>query len=207
MGLEAEDEFSGAAGPGSEMSQPDMPIPADTKHGPASSPVGHGKRRFARVMFYTHLWTGLAATGILLMVSVTGILLNHKGALGFMPDVPNEPSGEFAAALPMAELAAAAESAVGPEIAASGIDRMDVRPSKGLIKVRFADRRVMEVTLDIHSGRVLHVGERNDVFLEKLHSGEIFGGLWTLLSDAAAVLVLLLLGTGYWLWLYPKTRL
>jgi uncharacterized iron-regulated membrane protein len=184
-----------------------MPTQTSTKHLRGDSPPTHGKRRMARVMFYTHLWAGLIATGILLVVSVTGILLNHKTALGFMPDVSHQPSGEFSAALTMAELGSAAERAVAPEIASSGIDRMDVRPSKGLIKVRFGDRRVMEVTLDIHSGEVLHVGERNDVFLERLHSGEIFGGLWTLLSDAAAVLVLLLMGTGYWLWLYPKTRI
>ena len=184
-----------------------MPTHTGTKPPRESHPPTHGKRRLARVMFYTHLWAGLLATGILLLVSVTGILLNHKQALGFMPDVSHEPSGEFSGALSMAELAAAAEGAVASEIAASGVDRMDVRPSKGLIKVRFADRRVIEVTLDIHSGAVLHVGERNDVFLEKLHSGEIFGGFWTLLSDAAAVLVLLLVGTGYWLWLYPKTRI
>jgi uncharacterized iron-regulated membrane protein len=184
-----------------------MPRQTETKDAPAPSPAGHGKRRFARVMFYTHLWTGIAATGILLLVSVTGILLNHKAALGFMPDVSHEASGEFTTALSIAQLAAAAKQAVDPEVASSGIDRMDVRPSKGLIKVRFDDRRVMEVTLDIHSGEVLQVGERNDVFLEKLHSGEIFGGFWTLLSDAAAVLVLFLLGTGYWLWLYPKTRI
>jgi len=178
----------------------------DAKQPGASSPPSHGKRRMARAMFYTHLWAGLAATGILLLVSVTGILLNHKKALGFMPDVSHVASGEFSDALPMAELTAAAERAVPPEVAAAGVDRIDVRPSRGLMKVRFADRRIMEVTLDIHTGAVLLVGERNDVFLERLHSGEIFGGLWTLLSDAAAVLVLLLVGTGYWLWLYPKTR-
>jgi uncharacterized iron-regulated membrane protein len=184
-----------------------VPSRKDIEHPAASSPPSHGKRRLARVMFYTHLWAGLVSTGILLMVSVTGILLNHKKVLGFMAEVSHEASGEFSEALSMAELAAAAERAVPPEIAASGIDRMDVRPSKGLIKVRFADRKVMEVTLDTHTGAVLLVGERNDVFLERLHSGEIFGGFWTLLSDAAAVLVLLLVGTGYWLWLYPKTRL
>jgi uncharacterized iron-regulated membrane protein len=51
------------------------------------------------------------------------------------------------------------------------------------------------------------VGERNDVFLEKLHSGEIFGDRGILISDAAAVLLLLLLLTGYWLWLYPRRRI
>jgi hypothetical protein len=53
----------------------------------------------------------------------------------------------------------------------------------------------------------LDVGERNDVFLEKLHSGEIFGPRWVLLSDLAAVAGLVLVGTGLWLWATPKARL
>jgi len=154
----------------------------------------------------SHLWLGIITTGVVLLVSATGVLLNHKRGLGLMPDVPNEPKGSFDDALPLAELARRAAAAVGPEVAAAGVDRMDVRPDKGLIKVRFDDRRVMEATLDINTGEVLHVGERNDVFLEKLHSGEIFGDRWVLLSDAAAVALAILLISGYWLWLYPRSR-
>lgn len=163
-------------------------------------------RRVARWMFRGHLWLGILATGMLVVMAVTGVLLNHKRALGLMPDVPNQAEGPLAGALPLAALAEAAEAAVPPETAAAGVDRMDVRPDDGLIKVRFGDRRVLEVTLDLHSGEVLEVGERNDVFLQKLHSGEIFGGWWVLLSDAAAVLLLAVLVSGYWLWLYPRSR-
>jgi len=163
-------------------------------------------RTTARWMFHAHLWLGIITTGMVLIICVTGVLLNHKRGLGLMPDVPNEPKGAFENALPLAELARRAEAAVGPEVAAAGIDRMDVRPGDGLIKVRFDDRRVMEVTLDINTGEVLHVGERNDVFLEKLHSGEIFGKRWVLLSDVAAVALAILLISGYWLWLYPRSR-
>ena len=123
-----------------------------------------------------------------------------------MPDVANEPSGPFPTALPLATLAFNAIADLDPGITSSGIDRMDVRPSDGLVKVRFNDRRVTEVTVDIFSGDVLHVGERNDQFLEKLHSGQIFGDLWVLVSDSGAVFLLGVLVTGYWLWLYPKSR-
>ncbi|HEX2091885.1 MAG TPA: PepSY-associated TM helix domain-containing protein [Longimicrobiaceae bacterium] len=163
-------------------------------------------RAWARWMFYSHLWLGIATTGIVLIVCATGILLNHKRELGLMPDVPNDPARPFAEALPLPELARRAESAVAPAVAATGIDRMDVRPGDGLVKVRFDDRAVHEVTLDLASGRILHVGERNDVFLEKLHSGEIFGDGWVLLSDLAAVAMAVLLVSGYWLWLYPRAH-
>lgn len=37
----------------------------------------HAPRRLARSMFYAHLWLGVVATGILVVISITGILLNH----------------------------------------------------------------------------------------------------------------------------------
>ena len=81
---------------------------------------------------------------------------------------------------------------------------MDVRPGSGLVKVRLRDALSTEVTLDVATGAVLHVGARRDVFLEKLHSGEAFGGSFVLLSDLAAMGLLMTLATGYWLWLVPK---
>jgi uncharacterized iron-regulated membrane protein len=149
---------------------------------------------------------GVGATALLVIISVTGILLNHKRELGLMPDVVNEPTASLPQALALADLRDAAVQAAGEAAAAAGVDRMDVRPNDGLVKVRFDDTRVTEVTVDLFSGTVLNVGERNDVFLEKLHSGEIFGDLWVLLSDSGAIFLLALMVTGYWLWLYPKSR-
>jgi hypothetical protein len=157
-------------------------------------------------MFLSHLWLGIISTGIVLVLSISGILLNHKRPLGLMPDVPHEPSGDFAAALPLAELVRLAGQAA-PAAAATGVDRLDVRPRNGIMKVRFRDDVVTEVTIDVNTGRVLHTGLRNDVFLEKLHSGEIFGAGWVLLSDFAAVVLIVLIVTGYWLWLFPRSRM
>src|SRR5690606_31146842 len=78
-----------------------------------------GRRRWARSMFYAHLWLGVLATGILLVIAITGVLLNHKRGLGLMPDVPNEAAGALAEALPLGDLAAAAEAAVPPGVAAA----------------------------------------------------------------------------------------
>ena len=80
-----------------------------------------------------------------------------------------------------------------------------MRPRDGFVKVRLRDKASMEMTVDLASGRVIHTGRRGDVFLEKLHSGEIFGGQpFVILSDIAAVALVLTLITGYWLWLAPK---
>ena len=165
------------------------------------------RRQLAKWAFHVHLWVGVVTGVLFIVVGVTGILLNHKRGLGLMPEVEHAPTAPFEEALPLAALVDSARSQAGEEAAAAGVDRMDVRPRSGLVKVRFRDRNVTEVTVDLASGLVLDVGERNDVFLEKLHSGEIFGPRWVLLSDFAALAGLVLVGTGLWLWLTPKARL
>lgn len=173
------------------------------------------RRRLSKWAFYTHLWLGVVSTIALIAISITGILLNHKRGLRLMPEVDHAPTGEFAAAIPVERMAYAALAAAPPAsrgnwtegdpVDIALIDRMDLRPREGFVKVRLRDRASTEMTVDINTGAVLHVGRRGDVFLEKLHSGEIFGGIrFTLLSDFAAAALVLALITGYWLWLVPK---
>jgi uncharacterized iron-regulated membrane protein len=157
-------------------------------------------------MFHAHLWVGVLGSLALIVTCVTGVLLNHKRALGLMPEVANTEAQALSAALPLHELVTLAGNAVAPGGEPPAVDRIDIRPADGVVKVRFEDRVVTEVTLDLATGTVLDVGERNDVFLEKLHSGEIFGDRGILISDAAAVALTLLLLSGYWLWLYPRRR-
>lgn len=173
------------------------------------------RNRLTRAAFYLHLWLGVLVTVGLIAISITGILLNHKRGLGLMPDVPHEPTAPFSESISVERMAYAALEAAPPDSRGawkSGdpvdiglIDRMDIRPRDGVVKVRLRDNASMEMTVDIASGKVLHVGRRGDVFLEKLHSGEAFGGVpFVILSDIAAVGLVLTLITGYWLWLAPK---
>lgn len=163
-------------------------------------------RAVTRWMFYTHLWLGVIITFLVIIIAITGIMLNHKRIFGFMPGTDIKHPGAFALSLPLPELAQLAGNAVAPEVAASGIDRMDVRPDKGIIKIRFNDTRITEVTLALHDGAVLVTGLRNDSFLEQLHSGDVFGSEGYLLSDLAAGALILLLLSGFWIWLYPHTK-
>jgi hypothetical protein len=188
-------------------------ILVDQRQTRRSEPV-QSRWTLARAAFYIHLWLGVLATIALIAISITGILLNHKRGLGLMPDVPHQPTGSFSetislesmalAALTAAPQAARANWKAGDPVDIGLIDRMDVRPRDGLVKVRLRDKAAMEMTVDINTGQVIHVGRRGDVFLEKLHSGEAFGGRMVILSDIAAVCLVLTLITGYWLWLVPK---
>lgn len=170
------------------------------------TPASQRLRSVARWMFHGHLWIGVVATFLVLAVSVTGIMLNHKQFLGYMPETEYSNPDGFGRSLPLTELVNRANTAVPPAVAEIGVDRMDVRPDKGLVKVRYDDPDVHEVTVALDNGEILASGLRNDVFLEKLHSGEIFGDAWILLSDFAAVALILLLVTGVWMWLYPRGR-
>ena len=178
---------------------------------PGRSPGKAGPRRsVSRWAFYGHLWVGVVFTAALLVISATGILLNHKRELGLMPDVASKPSAPFDRALPLDSLAGIALAAADPtgrdSLDRGSIDRMDVRPRNGYVKVRLRNATSTEVTVDVASGAVLDVGARGDVYLEQLHSGEIFGARGILLSDAAAVALVFTIVSGYWLWLAPKRR-
>ena len=159
-----------------------------------------------RAMFYAHLWLGVLFTVVLLGIAITGIVLNHKRGLGLMPQVENPAPRPLGASLPLATLADRARAAAGLDARVAPIDRMDVRPDDGFVKVRFDDPAWTEVTVDLATGAALHVGARGDVFMEQLHSGELFGKRWVLLTDAAAVALTVLLLSGYWLWLAPRWR-
>ena len=178
--------------------------PTDARRGGDRRASHAGERRFTRWAFYAHLWLGVLFTVVLLAISITGILLNHKRALGLMPDVENASTAPLAASLSIDALAETALRAAGDTGAMTAIDRMDVRPRDNIVKVRLRDAASTEVTLDLSTGQVLHMGRRGDVFLEKLHSGEIFGDGWVLLSDAAAIALTIVLISGYWLWLAPR---
>jgi uncharacterized iron-regulated membrane protein len=181
-----------------------MNEPAPTRR----PPTERRKHKLTRGAFYAHLWLGVVFTIVLTAISITGVLLNHKRGLGLMPEVTHAPAGAFATALPLSRLATIALAAVPPgdSLDVAFVDRMDVRPGDGFVKVRLRDAASTEVTVDLTTGRILHIGPRGDVFLEKLHSGEIFGGRGVLLSDAGAIALVITLITGVWLWLVPKLR-
>lgn len=163
-------------------------------------------RPTSRAGFYARLIAGVIVTAALISIAVTGILLNHKRELGLMPDVTSTSVTLFTNAMPLAELAIRARAAGGPVVGNTDVDRMDVRPSEGLVKVRFSDPASTEVTLDIYSGETLNVSSRRDVFIETLHSGEVLGKGGRFLGDAAAVALIMLLLGGLWFWLAPRWR-
>ncbi|MFT5051591.1 MAG: putative iron-regulated membrane protein [Chlamydiales bacterium] len=82
------------------------------------------------------------------------------------------------------------------------VDRLDVRPGKGMLKVRA--KNSWEVQIDSSTGEVLQVAYRRSDLIESIHDGSFFADaakLWLFLP--AGVILLGLWLTGVYLWLLP----
>lgn len=83
------------------------------------------------------------------------------------------------------------------------IVRLDVRPSKGMLKVRATNG--WEIQIDTKTGKVLQVAYRRTDLIESLHDGSFFhdkAKLWLFLPSAIVLLGLWL--TGIYLFLLPS---
>ena len=89
----------------------------------------------------------------------------------------------------------------------SDIDRLDVRPEKGVVKVRGKNR--WEIQIDISTGEVLQVAFRRSDLIESIHDGSWFHNKAKLAVFLPTALLLLALWfTGIYLfWLPFQVRL
>ncbi len=82
------------------------------------------------------------------------------------------------------------------------IDRLDVRPDKGLVKVQCKNR--WEIQIDLQSGMILSSTYRRSDLIESLHDGSFFTSaakLWIFLPCGIVLLGLWI--TGAYLWWLP----
>ncbi|MBT4520337.1 MAG: hypothetical protein HOC23_10055 [Halieaceae bacterium] len=85
------------------------------------------------------------------------------------------------------------------------IARLDVRPDKGIVKVRA--KNSWEIQLDFNTGELLQVAYRRSDFFESLHDGTYFqekANLWLMLPSAVCLLVLW--ATGLYLFVFPYIK-
>lgn len=87
----------------------------------------------------------------------------------------------------------------------SDVDRIDVRPSKGICKVQSTNG--WEVQVDLATGDVLSTAYRRSDLIESLHDGSFFADaakLWIFFPNGLILLALWI--TGAWLWFLPISR-
>ena len=149
-----------------------------------------------------HRWGAAVVALPFLIVIVTGLLLLWKKDVAWIqPPTQNGTGTELA--LSFEQILAASRSVPEAEIRSwDDVDRLDVRPGKGVVKVRANNQ--WEVQLDLQTGEVLQVMYRRSDLIEALHDGSWFfdaAKLWIFFPVALIVLVLWL--TGVYLFILP----
>lgn len=148
-----------------------------------------------------HRWGALLTAVPLLLVIVTGLLLQLKKELEWVQPPTMKAQGEA-----RIEWDGILEAAMAvPEARVSSwddIDRLDVRPGKSLIKIQAKNH--WELQIDWESGKLLSSHYRRSDWIEQLHDGSFFGDY----SKTVVFLIngLVLLGlwiTGVYLWYLP----
>jgi len=150
-----------------------------------------------------HRYGAIACLLPVLLVLSTGILLQLKKQLVWVQ--PGEQRGTGTVpTIGMETVLEAARTAPGAGVESwDDIDRLDVRPGKGLIKVQTTSG--VEIQVDASTGAVLQVATRRSDLIESLHDGSFFGQIAKLGIFLPAGLILLgLWVTGAYLWLLPK---
>ncbi len=163
------------------------------------NPLVAGANRWSRRL---HRWGALLVLIPGLVIIATGLLLQMKKNWSWVqpPTLrgtrPHVAIGfdrilEIARAVPEADVSDWAD-----------IDRLDVQPSRGLIKIQPFSR--VEIQVDAATGDVLQVMYRRSDLIESLHDGSWFHSrakLWIFLPTGAVFLGLWL--TGLYLWVLP----
>lgn len=149
-----------------------------------------------------HRWGAILIALPLLVVIVSGLLLQVKKQVSWVqpptakgstkvPQVDWDTIVNVVATVPAAEVSDWRD-----------IDRIDVRPSKGIAKVQCNNR--WEVQVDLGTGEVLAANYRRSDFIESLHDGTFFSEaakIWVFLPNGLVLLGLWF--TGIYLWWLP----
>lgn len=119
-----------------------------------------------------HYWGAIFIALPIIIVIISGQLLLLKDNFSWI-EPPTIPGKGKIPELSMSEVLEIAKSV--PE---AGIDdwgdihRIDVRPSKGVMKIRA--KNDWETQIDHQTGEVLHVAHRRSGFIESIHDGTFF---------------------------------
>jgi hypothetical protein len=159
--------------------------------------------RFNIVNRKVHYWASAAAALPLLVIVCSGLLLQMKKQWSWVQ--PKEMRGTGSAPVLDLEGVLASVKTV-PELGVRGwedVNRLDVRPGRGMVKVWLLSGH--EVQVDLGTGRVLQMAYRRSDLIESIHDGSFFAGDWTKLGLflPAAIVLLVLWISGLWMFLVP----
>lgn len=163
-----------------------------------------------------HRRSGLIVFGLVVIISVSGLLLAWKKDLGgvFSTSTESGLSSDMCQWKSIAELSRIAQKTY-LEVHSDSLPVSDykvtVYPEKGTLKYVF-EQKYFEVQIDAGTGEILHTGFRAADLIEQIHDGSIIDKLLKLkngtgkliYSSAVAVFSLFFSITGFWLWMERK---
>ncbi len=164
------------------------------------------RRRIDRFNRKVHIGiTAIVALPVLVVI-LTGLVLQVKKQWTWVQP-PTARGQGTEPAITLQDILAAAGTVPATGVRDWGdIDRLDVRPGRGVVKV--LPRQGPEVQVDLTTGEVLQVATRRSDLIESLHDGSFFWGdvgkLGIFLPSGIALLVLW--ATGLWLLWSPLWR-
>lgn len=154
-----------------------------------------------------HRWIGICIALLILISSITGILLAWKKEADILQPPTQKSSVQGNAQwLGIQDIAQLAEQALmaHTQMDIVSLDRMDVRPDKGIVKVTFLEG-YWEVQVDGFNGNILSIARRHSDWIEHIHDGSIISEFFKILSmNVLGIGLLVLMVSGLWLWVGPR---
>ena len=142
-----------------------------------------------------HRWGSIIALLPITTIIFSGIVLQLKKVSSYVQPptqsgAGTEPAIGFDRILEVARTVPEAEIETWDDV-----DRLDVRPGKGVVKVRCRNR--YEVQIDAETAEILQVAFRRSDLIESIHDGSFFNEhfkLWVFLPAGIVLAILLLTG-------------
>ncbi len=149
-----------------------------------------------------HRWGSVLIAVPLAIVIISGVVLQLKKESSWIQP-PTQTGSDGEPTLSFRQILEATRTVPEAQVTSwHDILRLDVRPGKGMLKVRCKNQ--WEVQLDARTGAVLQVAVRRSDLIETIHDGSFFHPsvkLWIFLPSAVALA--LLWGTGLYLFFLP----
>jgi uncharacterized iron-regulated membrane protein len=149
-----------------------------------------------------HYWLSIGVALPVLIVICSGLLLQVKKQSAWIQ--PTEQKGKSKTAnLSLPQILEIAKTVPEAEIKTwDDISRLDVRPSRGILKV--SAKNHWEIQIDTETGAILQTAYRRSDIIESIHDGSFFHDyvkLWIFLPSGIILLILWL--TGMYLFILP----
>ena len=158
--------------------------------------------KLSKLSRLSHRWGSIIALLPITIIIFSGIVLQLKKESAYIQP-PTQSGAGTEPAIGFERILEVARTVPEAEIESwEDVDRLDVRPGKGVVKVQCKNR--YEVQIDTETSEILQVAFRRSDLIESIHDGSYFNDhfkLWVFLP--AGIVLAALVITGVHLFLLP----